>query len=421
MRHRLLLALSLVAAPLAFGCSAAGAKDGASDLGGSDDNDGGAGRDGFNPNNDGGLGGLDPDSHAPLDPKADNDGDGYLYADDCDDTNKLINPGAFDVVGDKVDNDCNGKVDDVPNCDVSLALDTGNPMDFAKSLGLCNATTAGATGKNKIWGVISATLKTVDGTQDPLPAQYGLEAAWGSAVRPKDGGTIAVLSTGSARTPGQAGYIKPLVLDVGSTGTGHENDPPPGWPKNSPGCADPTSPKVNDSVGLTLQIRVPTNANAFSYDFDFYTSEYHTYVCTEFNDSYIALLKTSIVPPLDPKNNGNISFDSKGGPINVNSGWFQVCAPFNLGDGVHNYTCPLGRGELAGTGFDGDDDPADPPAQDGATSWLETKAGVVPGETITIQFVIWNTGDHILQSTVLLDNFKWDATPTTGPSTDRPK
>jgi hypothetical protein len=83
---------------------------------------------------------------------------------------------------------------------------------------------------------------------------------------------------------------------------------------------------------------------------------------------------------------------------------------------VHNYTCPLGRGELAGTGFEGDGD------QDGATSWLETKAGVVPGETITIQFVIWNTGDHILQSTVLLDNFKWDATPTTGgPSTDRPK
>jgi hypothetical protein len=416
MRHRFFLVIASLAVPLAFGCSASGSKDGGGNLNGDDDGGGNPGTDGgFNLDGGGGLSDINPD-HAPLNPAADNDGDGYLYADDCDDTNKLINPGAFDVLGDGTDNDCNGKVDDAPACDTGLALDTTDPMNFAKSLGLCNATTASATGKAKIWGVISATLKTVDGAQDPLPVQYGLEAAWGTAVRPKDGSTIAVLSTGSARTPGQAGYIKPLVLDVGSTGTGHENDPPPGWPKNSPGCADPPTSKVNDSVGLTMQIRVPTNANAFAYDFDFYTSEYHDFVCTEFNDSYIALLKTSIVPPLDPKNSGNISFDTKGGPINVNSGWFQVCSPFDLGDGVHNYTCPLGRGELAGTGFEGDSD------QDGATSWLETKAGVVPGEIITIQFVIWNTGDHILQSTVLLDNFKWDATPTSGgPSTDRPK
>jgi hypothetical protein len=35
--------------------------------------------------------------------------------------------------------------------------------------------------------------------------------------------------------------------------------------------------------------------------------------------------------------------------------------------------------------------------------------------------MIWDTGDHILDSTVLLDDFKWDAKGTTAPVTDRPK
>src|SRR5207244_3290049 len=65
--------------------------------------------------------GLDVDL-PPLDPAKDNDGDGYLFADDCDDRNPLINPGAYDVAGDGVDNDCNGKVDDVEDCDSGLSM-----------------------------------------------------------------------------------------------------------------------------------------------------------------------------------------------------------------------------------------------------------------------------------------------------------
>ena len=47
------------------------------------------------------------------------------------------------------------------------------------------------------------------------------------------------------------------------------------------------------------------------------------------------------------------------------------------------------------------------PRENGATSWLQTRAPVVPGEVITLQFMIWDTGDHILDSSVLLDNFTW--------------
>ena len=43
----------------------------------------------------------------------------------------------------------------------------------------------------------------------------------------------------------------------------------------------------------------------------------------------------------------------------------------------------------------------------GATGWLTTSGNVVPGETITLRFVVWDTSDHIYDSLVLLDNFQW--------------
>jgi hypothetical protein len=408
MRSHSFAVVCALALPL-LACSASNSKEGGGTLGGEDGGDdaGGGGL-----HLDGDPGGLGDVSDIPLDPTKDNDGDTYTYADDCDDRNPDINPGAYDVVGDSVDNDCNGKADDVDDCDKGLTM-TGPAADLAKSLNLCRTTTAGATGKDKTWGVISAVMQTTDGKGAPKPYQYGIENTWGTVVKPKAGNSMAVLSTGSARTPGQPGYIKPLQLKFGDPGTGNENAPPAGWPKNSSGCPDPLDKSVvNDSVGLKLTIRVPTNAKGFSYDFDFYTSEYIDYVCSEFNDTFIALLKSAIA--VDPKANGNISFDTKGNPVNVNSGFFEVCAPGSKSG--HTFPCKLGRGELSGTGYEGDAD------QDGATSWLRTKASVKPGEEMEIEFVIWNTSDHILQSAVLLDNWMWNADGTTGaPVTDRPK
>jgi hypothetical protein len=189
--------------------------------------------------------------------------------------------------------------------------------------------------------------------------------------------------------------------------------PPTGFPKNAIGCAEPFDKNVNDSVNLKLTIRVPTNARAFLYDLDFYSSEYITFVCTSYNDSFVALLDTKV--PLKKEFNKNISFDSKGNPVSVNNAFFEVCTKGTKGG--TSFTCPKGTKELEGTGFW---DPSRP-TENGATSWLETKAPVEPGETITIQFMVWDTGDHILDSSVLLDNWRWDAKPTTGPTTDRPK
>ena len=46
-------------------------------------------------------------------------------------------------------------------------------------------------------------------------------------------------------------------------------------------------------------------------------------------------------------------------------------------------------------------------ANGGATGWLTSTAPVQAGETFTLEFMIWDTGDPFLDSSVLIDNFTW--------------
>src|SRR5262249_8115055 len=137
------------------------------------------------------------DGGDPNDP----DGDGFT-TDDCDEKSASINPGAVEIPGDGIDNDCNGKVDEAAtDCDVGLALASSDAFDFAKSIGLCDK----ATGRK--WGVVSAALETSDGSGAPLARQYGIQSAWGPSVSAQVGQTMAALSSGVARTPGQPDFV----------------------------------------------------------------------------------------------------------------------------------------------------------------------------------------------------------------------
>jgi hypothetical protein len=182
---------------------------------------------------------------------------------------------------------------------------------------------------------------------------------------------------------------------------------PPGFPVSSYSTCGDLQPaqgttNANDAIALEITVRVPTNAQALSFDFDFYTFEYMDYVCTDFNDAFVALLysKAPDVPA-----NHNIAFDSQTNPVSVNNGFVEVCAPWTYNGRKGRmpfsrpFPCNLGTGELAATGFD----------EHAATGWLETRSNVVPGEELILRFAIWDAGDEVLDSTVLLDNFRWDA------------
>ena len=50
-----------------------------------------------------------------------------------------------------------------------------------------------------------------------------------------------------------------------------------------------------------------------------------------------------------------------------------------------------------GTGFE----------SNGGTEWMETHVPVEPNTTIQIRFAIWDSGDCVYTSTILLDNWQW--------------
>ena len=328
---------------------------------------------------------LGPEDGCVTDPAADEDEDGFSVRDgDCNDCDPAINPGAIEVevtepddmgmVPEPVDDDCDGLIDNVPlPCDAGLALESTDPYDAAAAIGLCK-TSAGEGD----WGLVNAQFVRADGTPMVVPLQHGLMTGFGPNLDPREGEQLLVLSSGHARIPGQTNACGSLTCNTSGPGTA-----PVGFPQDVPGCAGLS--EINDDIALEVTLRPPTNAAGYAFSFDFYSFEYPEWVCTSFNDQFIALAD----PPPRGSIDGNISFDSMANPVSVNIAFFEVCQG-----------CPLGIAELEGTGFDVWDDA-------GATSWLTTTAPVDPAELLTLRFVIWDTGDQAWDSTVLLDGFRW--------------
>lgn len=329
------------------------------------------------------------------DPNADADGDGFTIAQgDCNDCTAQMNPAAFDFPGNNVDEDCNGTPDDTPvNCDGSLAVGSSNAEDGAKAIGLCKK----ASGDS--WGLVNARWATADNLPlsnfDPAGLGHGILSGFGPNVHPQEGHKLLALSSGTARQPSDPGYQSVTGYDKG-----YSNTPPPGFPKESPSCPGVVSGEPHDSAALEVTVKVPSNAKSLNFNLDFYTYEYPDYICSEFNDFFVALLS----PPPAGQPDGNVSFDSMGNLISVNAGFLQVCTPQTAGG--KTFTCPLGTSQLQGTGFD---EVVFNPDNSAATGWLQTTAPVEPGSTIKLRFAVWDSGDGVLDSTVLIDNFTWDA------------
>jgi hypothetical protein len=181
-----------------------------------------------------------------------------------------------------------------------------------------------------------------------------------------------------------------------------------GFPKESPACPGVITGQPHDGVALQITLRVPSNVRGFSFDSNFYTYEWPQYVCSAYNDFALALL----TPFPMGQSDGNILYDSMGNPLSVNAAFVSACGctggpPCTAG--MKTFTCPLGDGALLGTGFGKDSDPTGDHA---STYWLETKAPVQPNNTITIVFTVYDSGDGILDSSVLFDNWQWIASPT---------
>lgn len=412
MRHSLRYAtLVSVFALSAAACSAVGDNKTFGD-GGGDSNwtsgpgQGAGGEDDVIGGNGGSTGSVTNPANCHSGPDDDFDEDGWTPANgDCNDCNAGVNPDAADIInavdadGNPItpqDEDCDGTIDNAPICDAGVAMNTQDPKDAAKAVDLCPPLNPRAT-----WGVQSAEWVRADGSPMTLSGGQAAQFHLGHGVLdkfgvngPRAGSKMLVLSSGTARDKSQSGYSDP-----GGAAKSYGGPQPAGYPKESPSCGNATSGNVNDDTGVMLTIKAPSNAHGFSFDFNFFTYEWPGYVCDTYNDFFIANLSPAPAAHAD----GDISFDSLNNPISVNNGLLTVCGPPGSygNQATKQFDCPNGTGELSGTGFEGH----------GATSWLSTQAPVEPGQVMKIRWTVYNSADHVLNSTTLIDNWKWVVAP----------
>lgn len=302
------------------------------------------------------------------------------------------------------DSICDGELANPTLCDQGLQVGDKSAMNAAKAIDLCTA--AGPSG----WGVVDAKYVRADGSATTPGQNTGLVPKFGNNVTPQAGASMLVLSSGYARDVGYPDACGSQTCETTGLGTA-----PPGFPQDVPNC--PGSKDINDDIGLEVKLRAPKNAKGYQFNFAFMSFEFAEYVCTDYNDQFIALVN----PPPQGSIGGNISFDKKKNPVSVNIALFDHCDPgtktsfgefcqlFGMGTcpPPPNPYCPQGPGFLSGTGMAGLSEWGD----GGSTGWLVTTAPVQGGSEFSIRFAIWDTGDTALDSTVLIDNFRWSADP----------
>ncbi len=391
--------------------------------------------------------GVDQNCDGTADNAVDADGDGFTNCDGdcCDSTSEgceepaKVGPGAIEVAGNELDDDCDGVVDNeiALMCDTGLASNSSAPLDYARAMDLC----ATATEADGHWGVISARFTFADGTGAPLPAQRSIRPAFG-ATAVQHGSSMAVISTANAAATGQT---NPAPSSWQSTLHGTGSNYPADWfaannntLPNAPGCPAPVTFPIpfpgiynaNDPIMLELRIRTPANAQSFSLRTNFMSAEFPEYVCTQFNDFFVVLLDSAWSgQPANPTDK-NLAFyvnaQNNRYPVGVNlahgnTGLFTVCqngATGCMGTVEGTISTCAGSNELVGTGMELAE-AGGAPCQNtpidqigGGTGWLTTIGNVNGGEIITLRIALWDTSDGQYDSVALIDAFEWSLDPS---------
>ena len=338
--------------------------------------------------------GIDNDCNGVVDDGTDFDQDGHGACSDCCETiDDCPNPAeAWDETKDVCEYGNPGD----HKCDSNLNPDSHDPSDYAKAIGVCKTTTE----DSDEWGLISARIVAPSGKESGKvhDGSHGLLSGLGKVISPK-GKYMLALTTGQVANPFSA---------EGRYNGGTSSEPPKDWFNfhdekfpSAPACSNGKESEeyqVNDAVMCEMKIKVPADAKSFSMKIYFLTKEYPLWLCQQYNDFFIALLDSeykSSDSTLKNPDDKNLAMDKDGNPVGVNlapAGLFTQC------ENNEQVSSCKGTEELKGTGFE----------SNGGTGWLTTRGNVVGGEIITLRLAIWDLYDHVWDSLVLIDNFRWD-------------
>jgi hypothetical protein len=320
--------------------------------------------------NDGGEnetdGGIDTDTGYDI------DNDGFSGKNgDCDDSEPFVNPNAIEDLGpdgngDLVDNDCDGETDEEEGCDCP---DVGaKTAELVMAIDLCD--TRFVSSVKKIYsstntGAVAFGTVSAMGNNDCLYAHRGCE--------------MAVLSTGPVGQPNPNNAI-------GMGAPSLANDPQPMYQGSIEAPGQPQT--VCDVSQLVLEMKMPSNAKGFSFDFVFGSAEYDEWILKNYNDTFYAILEYS---KLNGGSTTNIAFDDNNSEIEVDADFFENA----------QHLC-----DETGSGWAPETN-----EKSGSTGWLRTTWNVEPNDEFKLTFSIHDEGDCIYDSIVFLDNFRFHTEP----------
>jgi len=268
-----------------------------------------------------------------------------------------------------------------------------------------NAIGLGCEGSpNNVIPIFNPIFSANDAETWRIARQFGSHIDPGDGLptwRPREGETMLVIGTGPLPTLDENGA---LIEEGDPLGDGTSNpsgsqlpapmSPLPGSAGGAGGtpfvncdllndCSDSLIDQwnlgggdANDLLWFQFETPVPNGTYGFSFDFAYFSEEFPEFVDTTFNDMFIAWSNSESYT-------GNLCFVNDE-PCTVTALW---PAQFQGGDV-----------ELSGTQF----------TNDGATGWYQANGTAVPGELLQLTFAVFDMGDSAYDTTVLVDNFRWD-------------
>ncbi|MDP6943660.1 MAG: MopE-related protein, partial [Myxococcota bacterium] len=323
-----------------------------------------------------------------VDEGCDDDADGYCDADyevgaagfptacpngggDCYDYSALVHPGATEVSGDGLDNDCDGEwageagAPLVPNC-------TGNCLGATTEAALC-AMDICYPGYQGAASIYSPTGHDTTGAYNAI-AHYGNP---NNDLHAFAGDSYFIMASGMVDTGAHQDWLN----GWGSSPDPFAND---GW-------------DMQDAVELSVQLTAPPGVTGFSIDYIFMSAEYEEWIGTSFNDKFYIILNAPLTTNGQDQvinytacSNPSVYFDFQ----DNNGKWCYIAINTAYSEPCSDWTT-----DLSGTGFEC--------TEGSSTGWLRTTHPIVAGESFTLTLHIHDTSDQAYDSAALFDNFQW--------------
>ncbi len=368
----------------------------------------------------------DSDSDSDVDSDfLDGDGDGWIVGIDCDDENPDVNQGEEEVLGNDIDDDCDGLTDEAP---ADTETDT-TPQDLIPECDGCPA--------------VGTSLENMRCAVDLCDDEVYLNGTYNSPSGSTTSGTYEAVN----RFGNNNNDLDPLLYNSyalmasgPATGTNHCSD------QGGSSMTDPFSsgPGANDVMEWTLDLKAPANANGFKIHYVFFSEEYDEFINSPYNDKFYVFIEAAstnggqrtiinFTDCRDPDNYSDFICDgdtmdycTDGQPycyIAINSAFSECCwfpeGSYYVNNSDNMTPCPDGgwTTNIAGTGFSCANNMLnDTDSKGSSTGWLYTEWVINPNEEFKLIFHIHDTSDSIYDSEVIIDKvlFITVAEPGTG-------